>query len=362
MDRVFKAALLSLALVLFAAPNAGVAQVGVALDPLRLATVTRAPFSLVENEEDTGFSIELWRALASAMNRETEIVRVETFAEMLAMVRNREVDAAVANISITAEREVGMDFTQPIFAGGLQVMVPAEQSLMGGFGAVLLSPDLAIAIAAAFGLLFVVGMLMWMFERHRQPYFDLPFRKAFFPSFWWALNLLVNGGFEERQPRSGPGRLLAVLLVVGSLFLVSAFVARITTTMTVNAIEGSITSVNDLYGKRVGTTEGSTAAAFLDRRDLRYLGFDGLDDLFDAFEQGALDAVVFDAPILSYYVNTAGSDSVRLVGRVFLPENYGIALPSGSELAEPLNQSLLGLRESGEYDAIRRRWFGSADG
>lgn len=358
MVQALKAILLALAFLV--PPLAAVAQAESSDKPLRLATVTRAPFSLLENGEDTGFSIELWRALAGAMNRETEIIRVETFPEMLRMVREGEVDAAVANISITAEREVGMDFTQPIFAGGLQVMVPAEPTLMGGFGAVLFSPDLVLAVAAAFGLLAAVGVLMWVFERHRQPYFDLPFHKALFPSFWWALNLLVNGGFEERQPKSAAGRLLAVLLVVGSLFLVSAFVARITTTMTVNAIEGSISSVNDLYGKRVGTTAGSTAAAFLDRRDIRFEGFDGLDPLLRAFEQGDLEAVVFDAPILSYYVNTTGNGTAQLIGRVFLPENYGIALPSGSRLAEPLNQSLLALRESGEYDAIRRRWFGAA--
>jgi len=327
--------------------------------PLRLVTVTRAPFSLAEDGRDTGFSIELWRALAEDMGRETEILRVGTFGDMLDMVRNGTVDAAVANISITAGRETEMDFTQPIFAGGLQVMVPAGSTSDSSFAAILFSRDVALAVAAAFGLLFAVGMLMWVFERKRQPYFDLPLHKAGFPAFWWALNLLVNGGFEERQPKSAPGRVLAVVLVVGSLFLVSAFVARITTTMTVSAIAGSITSVNDLYGKRVGTTAGSTAASFLDRREIRFTDAEGPDDLFAVFENGALDAVVFDAPILSYYTNTAGSGIGQLVGPVFLPENYGIALPSGSRLAEPLNQSLLGLRESGEYDAIRQKWFGS---
>lgn len=361
MNRTITTTLMVWALALMLAAVPATAQ-GTDEAPLRLVTVTRAPFSLVENGHDTGFSIELWQALADDMGRETEILRVTTFGEMLDMVRNDTVDAAVANISITAERETEMDFTQPIFAGGLQVMVPAGSALDNSFAAILFSRDVALAVAAAFGLLFAVGMLMWVFERKRQPYFDLPLHKAGFPAFWWALNLLVNGGFEERQPKSAPGRVLAVILVVGSLFLVSAFVARITTTMTVSAITGSITSVNDLYGKRVGTTAGSTAANFLERREINYTGAVGLDDLFADFQNGALDAVVFDAPILSYYVNTSGSGIGQIVGPVFLPENYGIALPSGSPLAEPLNQSLLGLRESGEYDAIRQRWFGSLNG
>lgn len=350
--------MLAFVVAIVVSATSATAQSAPGAEPLRLATVSRAPFSMMESGVDTGFSIELWHALVAEMGRETEIIRVETFGEMLDMVRRGTVDAAAANISITAERETTMDFTQPIFAGGLQVMVPAQGDSGGSLYSALFSRDLALAIAAAFGLLFAVGMLMWVFERKRQPYFDLPVHKALFPSFWWALNLLVNGGFEERQPRSAPGRVLAVLLVVGSLFLVSAFVARISSTMTVNAIAGSVSSVNDLYGKRVGTTSGSTAAGFLDRRDLRYTGFDDLDTLFGAFEDGNLDAVVFDAPILSYYAHTAGSGFADLVGPVFLPENYGIALPSGSALAEPLNQILLGLRESGAYDTIRQSWFG----
>lgn len=329
-------------------------------DTLRLATVTRTPFSMVENGKDTGFAIDLWQALAEDMGRDTEILRVDTFAEMLDMVRRGTVDAAVANISITAEREAEMDFSHPIFAAGLQVMVPVQEGL--GFGAVFLSRDLAFAIIAAFILLLAVGLSMWVFERKRQPYFDLPFHKALFPSFWWALNLLVNGGFEERQPKSAPGRLLAVVLVIGSLFLVSAFVARITTTMTVSAISGSVRSVNDLYGKQVGTTAGSTAASFLEQRDIRHTGYTDLEALFEAFEAGTLDAVVFDAPILSYYANTRGAGRAQLVGRVFLAENYGIALPSNSPLAESLNQRLLGLRESGVYEDIRQSWFGPQNG
>lgn len=336
--------------------SSGPGEVG---DPVRLATVTRPPFSLVEAGADTGFSIELWYALADDIGFETEIRRVDTFAEMLDLVRNGAIDAAAANISITAEREAAMDFSQPIFEAGLGIMIPRTEKHSSGLLGAFFSRDLLLAVAAAFGLLFAAGMLMWLFERRRQPYFDHPAHAALFPSFWWALNLVVNGGFEERQPRSLAGRVLAVILVVSSLFLVSVFVARITATMTVEAIQNSVTSINDLYGRQVGTTGGSTAAAFLDRRDMRYRAFDGLAPLLAAFEDGELDAVVFDAPILAYYVNTDGAAFGELVDSVFLRENYGIALPTGSTFAEPINQSLLRLRENGTYETIYRRWFGA---
>lgn len=329
---------------------------------LRVATVSRPPFSDVVNGADTGFSIDLWQALMASIGAQTEVVRTATFTEMLDLVRRGEVDAAAANISVTASREAEMDFSQPIFEAGLRVMVPASEHVASSLWQVLVSADLIFAIVAAFGLLLVMGMLMWVFERRRQPYFDQPANQALFPAFWWALNLVVNGGFEERQPKSWPGRLLGVILVISSLFLVSFFVAKITSTMTVEAIQSSVNSVNDLYGKRVGTTEGSTAAAFLDRRDLRYAAYPDLVSLLAGFEADELDAVVFDAPVLAYYANTQGRGKAELVGPVFLRESYAIALPSGSPLAESLNQSLLKLRENGAYEAIRFKWFGPANG
>ncbi|GAA6208889.1 transporter substrate-binding domain-containing protein [Cognatishimia sp. WU-CL00825] len=326
---------------------------------LNVGTITRAPFSYEKDASSQGFSIELWREIASTLQTDFEVTRFDTFSEMLASVERGAVDLAIANISITAAREQRMDFSHPIFESGLQVMTPSSETQGSSLWSVLLSQDLLLAILLAFGLLFGGGMLMWIFERRAQPYFDRTASEAMFPSFWWALNLVVNGGFEERVPRTFFGRIFGVLLVLSSLFIVSVFVARITAAMTIEAINHNVNTVNDLYGKRVGTLFGSTAAAYLDGRDLTYRGFDDLQSMTDAFEALELDAVIFDAPVLAYYAKHQGAGLADLTGPVFLRENYGIALPSGSPLIEPINQSLLQMREDGSYDALHTKWFGS---
>ncbi|MFT6459368.1 transporter substrate-binding domain-containing protein [Pseudophaeobacter arcticus] len=321
-------------------------------------TVTRPPFSMIENGRETGFTIELLREIGKRLDWELTIHRKDTFAEMLTGVRDAEVDLAAANISITSAREAEMDFSQPVFESGLQILVQAadvrEPSLMNA----LLSWDLALAIGLAFLLLLVGGMFMWALERRAQPYFDRPLKEAWFPSFWWALNLVVNGGFEERVPRTAIGRMFGVLLVLSSLFIVSIFVAKITAVMTVEAISGSVSSVNDLYGKRTGTIAGSTAANFLQRRDIDYRGFQTLDELLTAFEAGDIRVVVFDAPVLNYYVQHGGSEHGRTIGSVFLREYYGFVFPQGSELTEQVNRSLLEMQEDGSYETLYHSWFG----
>jgi polar amino acid transport system substrate-binding protein len=297
--------------------------------------------------------------IAQDLKQTSEFTRYDTFSEMLVSVENNAIDLAIANISITAAREQLMDFSHPIFESGLQVMIPSSATQPSSLWSVLLSRDLLIAIVLAFALLFGGGMLMWMFERRAQPYFDRSASDAMFPSFWWALNLVVNGGFEERVPRTFFGRIFGVLLVLSSLFVVSVFVARITAAMTIEAINTNVNSVNDLYGKRIGTIEGSTAAAYMDGRDLSFRGFLNLEDMIQAFETLELDAVIFDAPVLAYYARHSGDGLATLTGPVFLRENYGIALPSGSPLIEPINQSLLKMRENGVYDTLHTKWFGS---
>ncbi len=350
-------------LVLFTAlaflrPDPAPAQQGAAA-PLVMATVERPPFSMRRGGELTGFSIDLMRAIAEEIGREVRFSMQPSFPAMFEAVKGGAVDGAVANISITAEREKVLDFTQPIFDAGLQIMVPAGEGAAGSILGALLRWELAASIGIAFLFLLAGGMLMWWFERGRQEYFDRPAREALFPSFWWALNLVVNGGFEERVARSRAGRVFSVFLVVASLFVVSVFVAQITTMLTVQAISGAIESVRDLEGKRVATTEGSTASAYLAQRGIAHQRMADLGEVLAAFEAGKLDAVVFDSPILAWYVQTEGAGRGHLVGTVFRREAYGIVLDQGSPLDEEFNRALLVLRENGTYERIRRKWFGA---
>ena len=326
--------------------------------PLTFATVDRPPFAFLHDSGPSGFSIDLMKAIGEDLGIDVNFAPKDSFADMLGAVQDGSVDGAIANISITASRETVMDFSQPIFESGIQILLPSEPGSIARIGG-LLTREILTAILIALGLLFGGGMLMWLFERRHQPFFDRPAKDALFPSFWWALNLVVNGGFEERMPQSRPGRFFAVVLVVASLFLVSVFVATITAAVTVEALQDSVDSINDLDGRKVGSVAGSTSADFLNARDIQFRTYPSPHEMFEAFQQNEIDSVVFDGPILAYFATTDGRNESRLIERVYRPENYGIALPSGSEWTEDINQSLLKLREDGTYDALLEKWFGA---
>jgi polar amino acid transport system substrate-binding protein len=116
-----------------------------------------------------------------------------------------------------------------------------------------------------------------------------------------------------------------------------------------------------LPGKRIAVVQGSTSMKYLDDENISYVPVARVDEAYKLLESGRVQAVVYDAPVLQYYANTAGKGRVQLAGPVFEDESYGIALPTGSKLRKPLNESLLRIQQNGVYSAIYKRWFGDTE-
>ena len=72
-----------------------------------------------------------------------------------------------------------------------------------------------------------------------------------------------------------------------------------------------------------------------------------------------LDAIVYDRPNLLYFAQTKGNEKFEVVGKVFAPQDYGMATAQGSELREKINRTILSIIEEGQMDEIRSKWFGS---
>src|SRR5256885_8955925 len=102
---------------------------------IRIVTKPVQPFSFTENGKLMGFSIDLWEAVAKEAGFQFEMQNVETVPQMLDTLKNRQADVAIAAISITAERHAVMDFSQPYYDSGLQILVATNKQSSGGMGA-----------------------------------------------------------------------------------------------------------------------------------------------------------------------------------------------------------------------------------
>jgi len=114
------------------------------------------PFAIhTEDGSWKGISIDLWREIASELDLTYEL-RETDLKGMVGGLQDGTYDAAVAALTMTAEREELIDFTHPFYNSGLGIAVPATSSSgWAGLLARFASADLAKVIAGLAVLLFV---------------------------------------------------------------------------------------------------------------------------------------------------------------------------------------------------------------
>jgi polar amino acid transport system substrate-binding protein len=325
-------------------------------DEVTIATKPLTPFVFADGAELSGFSIDLWNEIADRNGWSTTWRQFETVDEVLAAAQAGQVDAGIAGISVTAEREEALDFSHPMFDSGLQVVVSNEpESSLSAFGRVLVEGPLPKFLLAIFALLIASGHIVWLAQRKdgRAP-------QSYFAGvsygMWISGATALAGDIET--PRRWYGKIIAMLWILFGVVLVSFFTASATSQLTLDSIKSDIAGVQDLPGKSVVTVAGSTSESYL-----RGLGLDpqtvaSFEEAYPLLRKNQADAVVFDAPVLRYHIKTLGKGRERIVGPIFNNEAYGIAFPVKSPYREVVNRTLLEIRADGTYQRIYERWFG----
>ena len=329
---------------------------------LRVATRVVPPMVIEDKGALRGFSIELWNSISSRLNRETEYLVMSDVGELLDAVGDGRADLGIAAISITSEREIRFDFSQPILNAGLQILVrgaavnaePSPVQLMR----LLFSRTLLVWLGIALLMILIPAHLVWVVERHHRNGI-IPSRNYFpgiFHAMFWAAGTLATQA--DHMPRHWMARIVAVLWMFTAVVFVAFYTAQLTASLTVQQIRGPINGPQDLVGRHVGTTRTSTAAAYLNENKAQVSEFANIEAVYDALLDRQVDAVVFDAPAILYYATHDGKGLVQVVGGVFHKEDYGIVFPTDSPLRKPVNEALLALRENGGYQKIYDEWFG----
>jgi polar amino acid transport system substrate-binding protein len=318
------------------------------------------PFAIrSEDGSWKGISIDLWREIAGELDLAYEF-RETDLRGMVGGLQDGTYDAAVAALTMTAEREELIDFTHPFYNSGLGIAAPATSP--GGWTGLVsrfASADLVKVIAGLAVLLFVVGFLVWLFERRRNPeQFGGKPAQGIGASFWWSAVTMTTVGYGDKAPRTAGGRIVGLIWMFASILLISSFTAAIASALTVSQLETGVSGPEDLPGLRVGTLRDSTSEAYLRRNHITGATYDTPRAALQALLAGQVDAVVYDAPILRYLVNTELRAPLRVLPRVFEPQSYAIALPPESALREPINRLVLRKTAEPQWRDLLYRYLG----
>lgn len=125
MKSLLKASLAALALTMSVSSYA-------ADKPLIVATDTAfVPFEFKQGDKYVGFDIDLWDAIAKELKLEYTLKPMD-FAGIIPALQTRNIDLALAGITITEERKRAVDFSDGYYNSGLLVMVKADNTSIQG--------------------------------------------------------------------------------------------------------------------------------------------------------------------------------------------------------------------------------------
>ena len=269
-------------------------------------------------------------------------------------------NAGIAALTITSVREEVLDFTHPYFATGLTIATQPEQGLtLARLLRLLFSPQLLLAIFGLCALLLVIGTLIWLLERRaNSEQFDKGLGGVG-SGFWWSAVTMTTVGYGDKAPVTLGGRILALVWMFGSLIILGVFLAAFTSALTLDNLGPDIRGEEDLARVRVATAASSSSEAYLQTQRVSSLPYPTLEESLDALVKGEVDAVVYDDPLLRYLANTQFKDKVRILETIFDPQSYGIALPTDSDLREPINRVLPSIIRSSEWQDVLFTYFGN---
>jgi polar amino acid transport system substrate-binding protein len=332
---------------------------------VRVAAFLAPPSVMEQNGTLTGFSVELWNAVAARLKLKTNYQLMPDVSHLEEAMRSKSVDLTLG-LFITSARDEVFDFSIPTLQAGLQIMVrdtgekTQTASPLWDMLRLMFSRTTAEWLGMALLLVLIPAHLIWLLERSHPD--GIISNRDYFPgifqAIYWAVSTLTTQ--SEAMPRQWLARGLSIFWMFVGVVFVAFYTAQLTTTLTVEQIRGAIEGPGDLPGKQVATIARSTAVDYLRARNAQVQEFTTPDQMYKALIDKKVDAVVSAAPLLLYYAAHEGKGLVKMVGPEFNTAPVAIVVQLDSPLRRKINLALIALRENGTYQQIYDKWFGGA--
>ncbi|WVZ82209.1 hypothetical protein U9M48_029496, partial [Paspalum notatum var. saurae] len=347
--------------------------------PLRVIVPSRRGFNqLVEVSYSpttstpivTGYCIDVFDVLMNNLPypvayQYVTFTDIRSYDSLLSLVYEKRADAMVGDTTITTNRMDKVAFTIPFTDTGLSMIVVLKKDSSRGMW-IFLQPLTSTLWITSLAFFFLTGFVVWAIEHRINPEFrGTPWQQAGI-IFYFAFSTLVFSHKEKLE--STLSRLVVIVWVFVVLVLTSSYTASLTSMLTVQRLQPTVTSVQDLLrnGDYVGYQRGSAVKYWLEEMGFHHknmLGYGTVEEYAEALQRGSdnggVSAIFDESPYLKIFLSKY-CEGYTMVGPTYRLGGFGFAFPIGSPMVHDVSQVIMTPAVQEQMVQIERKWFGNS--
>ena len=327
-------------------------------ETLSVGVTNSPPFIIIEDDEITGLTIDLWNVISDSLDIDYHFVKTD-INDVVTNIYEGEVNISIAPMAISSAHADSTFYTQPFYITTMCVAV--ENHYESGF-VTIVKNLFSLSFLKTIGLLLFInlciGTLIWVAERKDNPAFSDKMLNGIIDGFWWSWVTMTTVGYGDKSPLSRNGKILGTIWMLVAILIISGFTATISSELTTKRLQNNVTNIHDLHKMKVGCLEGRNTAIYLDYKHINHKQYRTFDDAFDALEKGEINALVDDGATLNYYFKKKEKDMLKKITLIELPNNkeYYCFMSTQPYLVNRINPYLLGFLESEQWNRLLRKY------
>ncbi|CAF4714054.1 unnamed protein product [Rotaria sp. Silwood2] len=289
----------------------------------------------------------------------------QTYASLVQLIEDHVYDIIIGDVTITATRRGKINFSNSIFNNSLHIIMRKTSDINFDLFAFMkpLSFKLWLLIL---GVIIFASILFCLFERENiDPYKEKSIIYLCAMSIWYVFGNLVGYGVDSFHAETPGGRLLTAGLYILCLVLVASYTANLASELTISKSKNVISGINDIKnGKilfnRIGILVGTASEDYYLREisggNRNYYPLKSRQEMYNSLLNNIIDVSFHDAGVAEYITNNIYCD-LTLIGEGFDQGAFGILIPKQWLYDQDLDVNILSLKELGNLDTLRRKWF-----
>ncbi|TVU28854.1 hypothetical protein EJB05_20389, partial [Eragrostis curvula] len=317
----------------------------------------------------TGYCIEVFDAVMRDMPYPVSYQYVpynessESYENIVTQVVNKNADIVVGDVTITASRMAEVDFTMPFTESGWSMVVAVKADTSTSMW-IFLQPLTASLWLASLAFFCFTGFVVWVIEHRINPEFRGTPWQQFGLIFYFAFSTLVFSHKEKLE--SNLSRFVVIIWVFVVLILTSSYTASLTSMLTVQKLQPTVTDIRELQrrGVVIGYQDGSFIKDTLKKwgfQESNMRNYSTAEQYAEALTKGPANggvAAVFDEiPYLKLFLSQY-CDGYTMAGPIYKTDGFGFVFPRGSPMTPDVSRAVLTLAEGEQMAQIEKKWFG----